>query len=199
MAGFAGRVLFGQVSKSGTAIKQGGEQLLAGLFLAHAFLNVVRGGCEKDVADRHQGRTAEAGRVGGVEALAVLLGGLRDVEFQFQHAGDAVFFVGDVAQLEAAGLLQEQFADHKASGGLVPGFGDFLGRVVLHFPGDVVFADQDVTHVDRGELVSGLFGFANRDQLHDGYLLIWLSDYASLIRPTCIRGLYGALSDYGFA
>jgi hypothetical protein len=52
----------------------------------------------------------------------------------------------------------------------MPGFGDFFGRVVLHFPGDVVFADEGFTHGDRRELVSGFFGVADGDELHSNNL-----------------------------
>ena len=143
---------------------------MAGFFLADAFLDVVRGSSEEDVADGHQRWAAEAGRVGVIEAFAVLFGGVRDVEFEFQYPGNAVFLVGDVVELEAAGLLQEELADDEASGSVVPGFGHFFGRVVLHFPGDVVFADEGFTHGDRRELVSGLFGVADGDELHSNNL-----------------------------
>ena len=79
----------------------------AGFFLAHAFFDVVRGGSQEYVADGHDGGAAESAGVGGVEAFAVLFIGFRDVEFEFQYPGDAVFFVFDVVQVQAAGLLQE--------------------------------------------------------------------------------------------
>ena len=121
-------------------------------------------------SDGHECGTAESGRVGVVETFAVLFGRVRNVKLEFQYPGNAVFFVGDVVELEAAGLLQEELADDEASGSVVPGFGHFFGRVVLHFPGDVVFADEGFTHGDRRELVSGLFGVADGDELHSNNL-----------------------------
>ena len=151
---------------------------MAGFFLADAFLDVVRGSGEEDVADSHQCGAAEAGRIGVVEAFAVLFGRVRDIEFEFQNPGDAVFFVVDVVELEAAGLLQEQLADDEAFGSFVPSFGDFLGARDLVLRSDLLGAWSHwitpafeprrydtrffVAAVPRGQSVGTLPGEADR-------------------------------------
>src|SRR5690606_20235392 len=112
--------------------------------------------------------------------------------FQLQDTGNTIFLVHFLRQLEAVGLLKQEFTDDQTPGGIVPGLCDFLCRVMLHLAGNVLLADQGLAYGHRRELVSGFFGIADGDQLHDGCLWVMGTDLkpvplleTPVITPAC--------------
>ncbi len=117
------------------------EQLLALTVAGIPGLGVIRRGGQKDMAHPEASGLAEALGVGGMEAAAVLLGGLRHVQLLLQQGGDGGIGVvqrlgGALEQAEGRGPLAQQLAHHQGPGRLELGGAGGIRRVELHLLGD---------------------------------------------------------------